>query len=63
MTEMIECIEREIKMREWVYPGRVAAKKMSQKKADTEMAMMRAVLLTLEELRATSAEFDDELPL
>lgn len=47
LSDQISCIEREIKMREHVYPRRVAEKKMSQAKADHEMRAMRAVLTTL----------------
>lgn len=43
----IRCVEREIAMRARVYPRWVAAKNMSQAKADSEIATMRAVLATL----------------
>lgn len=48
----IACVKREIGMRERVYPRWVAAKKMPQKKADDEIAAMRAVLVTLEQVAA-----------
>lgn len=51
--QMIDCVAREIKMREYVYPGRVAAKKMRQHKADHELEAMRAVLAHLIDLQAT----------
>jgi hypothetical protein len=47
----IACVEREIGMREHVYPRRVADGKMSQAKADDELAAMRAVLATLKGIR------------
>lgn len=47
LAERIACVEREIKMRERVYPRWVAAEKMTQQKADAELAAMRAVLATL----------------
>jgi hypothetical protein len=47
LAEQILAVEREIRMREQVYPRRVAAAKMSQKAADREIATMRAVLDTL----------------
>lgn len=47
MEEQIACIEREIRMRERVYPRWVGAGKLSQKKADHEIAAMRAVLATI----------------
>ena len=45
-TREMKCaaIEREIKLRERVYPRRVAEKKMTQKQADREIAVMRAIL-------------------
>jgi hypothetical protein len=41
--QKLDCIEREIRMRERVYPRWVADKKMSQAKADEELATMRAI--------------------
>jgi hypothetical protein len=46
----IACVEREIRMREHVYPAMVGKRKMSQRTADLELAAMRAVLRTLCEL-------------
>lgn len=51
IAAQIACVEREIKMREHVYPRRVADCKMSQAKADDELAAMRAVLATLKDDR------------
>lgn len=48
LEDQIACVKREIAMRESVYPKWVAAKKMSQAKADHELAAMKAVLETLE---------------
>ena len=45
----IECVERELKMRRRVYPRWVDDGKMSQAKADQEIARMAAVLLTLKQ--------------
>ena len=45
--QQIECVEREIAMRERVYPNWVAAKKMSPVKADYEIACLKEVLGTL----------------
>lgn len=47
----IAAVEREIKMREYVYPRRVADHKMTQRKADEELTAMRAVLETLRRLK------------
>jgi hypothetical protein len=44
----VRCIEREIAMRERVYPRWVESKRMTQGKADEEMEAMRAVLATLQ---------------
>jgi len=51
LDEQIACVEREIRMRERVYPRWVEAKKMSQAKADHEIACMRAALKTLQTKR------------
>jgi len=48
-------VMREIRLREKVYPRLVNAGKMTQKSADSEIDMMRAVLLTLREAARESA--------
>ena len=48
LAEQIACIEREIAMRVRVYPRQISAGRMTQVKADREIALMRAVLTTLE---------------
>jgi hypothetical protein len=52
VAEMINEIEREIGLREWVYPGLVERKKLRQAKADRQIAIMRAVLDHLKSLPA-----------
>lgn len=47
LQEQIDCVRREIGMRERVYPRWVASGKMTQTKADHEIATMREVLETL----------------
>lgn len=47
IDEQMKCVQREIRMRENVYPKWVAAGKMSPAKAESELAMMKAVLETL----------------
>ena len=47
IAEMIACIEREIRMRERVYPRWIATGKMTQAKADAEIVTMKAVLAFL----------------
>lgn len=43
------CIERELKMRRRVYPRWVADNRMSQQKADEEVATMEAILADYQE--------------
>lgn len=50
LVEQIACVEREIKLRERVYPRRIAARQMSKDLADRELERMRAVLATLHDL-------------
>ena len=47
LDEQIAAVKREIRMRESAYPRFVASRKMSQEKADHEIACMQAVLDTL----------------
>ena len=51
LRQQIEAVEREIHMREKVYPDWVARKRMRPEKADYELKAMRAVLATLTKLR------------
>lgn len=51
LDEQIVSVEREIVMRQNVYPRRVSDRKMTQQKADKEIAAMQAVLATLKEKR------------
>lgn len=48
----IRCVKREIEMRVVLYPQWVAQHKMTQAKADGEIATMRAVLDTLHRVAA-----------
>jgi hypothetical protein len=41
--QKLECIEREIKYREWVYPRRVAEGKMTQGQADKQLGLMEEI--------------------
>ena len=54
LPEQVACVKREIAMRERAYPRFVDRGTMPQKKADREIAMMRAVLATLEKLKGES---------
>ena len=51
LEAQIKSVEREIAMRAAVYPKWVLSKRMSQEKADHELAAMRAVLVTLNGLK------------
>lgn len=52
LEQQIECIERELRMREQVYPRRIEAGRMTRDQADRELLCMRAVLDTLRRLLA-----------
>lgn len=49
--DQIECVKREIAMRERVYPTWVDRRRMSKEQADRELGRMRAVLATLQRLQ------------
>lgn len=51
LDDQIECVTREIRMRQTVYPRRVADKKMTQAMADRETGRMLAVLESLHRLK------------
>ncbi len=42
--EMLACAVRELKLRRRVYPRRVAAKQMTQHKADHELTVQEAII-------------------
>lgn len=59
LPRQVECLEREVRMRERNYPRWVAAGWISQAKADGELAAMRAALDTLCRVKlATLAKSD-----
>jgi hypothetical protein len=51
-AQMLKCAERELKMREHVYPRRVADKRMTQVQATLEIETMRAIVEHFEPLAA-----------
>lgn len=51
LDEQIRCVEREIVMREHVYPRLVAQGKMTKTKSTYEMGAIKAVLQTLLNLK------------
>jgi hypothetical protein len=55
IADQIACVEREIKMRERVYPRWIDTGKMSAAKAAQELERMKAVLETLRERQRLSA--------
>jgi hypothetical protein len=46
------CAERELKMRERVYPRWIADRRMTQAKADEEIALMRAIMADYADMTA-----------
>lgn len=42
-TQLAECAAREVRWRKRVYPNRIATGRMSQAKADSEIAMMALI--------------------
>lgn len=54
MTEKLECVQRELKQREHVYPKRVADGKMSQEFANRQLALMKAIVEDYENLSERS---------
>lgn len=55
-TQQLECAERELKMRERVYPWWVDAEKLTREKAEHEIAAMRAIVETLRPLAAKESD-------
>lgn len=50
IAAQMECVRRELAMRRRVYPRWVQQERMTQKKADDELAAMEAVLATLQQI-------------
>jgi hypothetical protein len=47
LDEQLQCVEREIKLRQRVYPRRIADRRMTQALADRQIALMEAVAESL----------------
>ncbi len=60
INEMIACVRREIKKREFVYPRLIEQGKLSPKKADSEIVAMKSVLHILSELKVAMSMNDDQ---
>jgi hypothetical protein len=52
LPDQLKCARRELGLRQRVYPRWVGAKRMTQFKADEELAAMTAIVKTLEGLVA-----------
>ena len=50
LSEQLKAARRELSMRENAYPRWVQSNKLTQKKADNEIAAMKAIINTLEQL-------------
>lgn len=42
-SQKLKAVERELKYRRYVYPARVASKKMTQEEADLQIAIFEAI--------------------
>ena len=54
LDDQIDCVKREIGMRERVYPKWVQLRRFSQEQSDRELGRMRAVLNTLQNLKRSA---------
>lgn len=61
LSEQIDCVRREIGMRQSLYPKWVQAGRMTQARADHQIAAMEAVLTTLESLQPAEPQQGDLL--
>lgn len=61
LEDQLRCVEREIAMRERVYPGWVKLGKMTLRRANQETAMMRAVADTLRAAIARASAPDQQV--
>lgn len=52
IERQIACVRREVGMRRRVYPGWVAARRLTQEEADRQLEAMEAALATLERVKA-----------
>ena len=52
LAEKIECLQREIRLRKRTYPSKVAHRRMTQAKADREIAILSEILREYENLLA-----------
>ncbi len=59
LQQMIECAHRELGMRRAVYPNLIDRKKMSQERADREIAAMEAIVQFLENAQVEQRNGDE----
>jgi hypothetical protein len=59
-AELVQCAERELKIRQQVYPNRIMTGRMSARAADRQIDMMRAIVEVLRE-HATAEQLDLEV--
>lgn len=57
--DKIECLKRELRFREWVYPRRVSQAQMSERQATRELQLMREILADYEALHAKERQAAD----
>lgn len=62
IDEQVQCAKRELGFRERCYPRWVTERRMTQEKADKEIACMQAIIVTLERQRDALRRLG-ELPL
>jgi hypothetical protein len=59
LEDIVACLDREVRMRKRIYPGRVRHHRMTQAAADREIAIMEQVLKTAQAaLAANIAGYD-----
>jgi len=61
LLEEINCVKREIALRETVYPREVARGRMTEAKAERELNLMRRVLARLQAMQQPTLFVEDEL--
>lgn len=63
LAEQIDGMQRELALRQRVYPGRVSARQMTQTASDAGIARIKAILKSLESLRTQQIEASISKPL
>jgi hypothetical protein len=56
--DLIACAERELRLREQVYPRQVEARKMTLEQSSREMGRMRAIIAVLRQLPVTQGSLE-----